>query len=443
MRDYIERLMQRGEMRVIERAVDPRHELAAVVKRSQAESDLPLLFRKVNGSALPVVSNLYGSRRRLCELIGAPDGGFASRWLGIARDLKPGAYTQFARVPAAAYRDATLSDLPQITYWEKDAGPYFTAAVFLAKEPDTGVANLSFHRAMYVSDDELRIRLGTTHDLTRYQAKAEARGQALPAAMLIGVAPEIFIAGAASLPYDVDELAAAAQIRGRPLAMRPCETIDLAVPADTEIVVEGEIVPNVRRPEGPFGEFMGYYVPGGDNHVFRVKHVSCRDGAIFHGLLCGSPEDIRLLEEATAARVYAHLINQVPAIKRVAVHSALLCTVIAIDQQYEGHAKHAALAAVGSHLDYNKSVIVVDDDVDVYDLNDVWWAFLTRCRADTRTTVIADMPGFYRDPHRDHWGRLLIDATKPLGRAAEFERRRIPGEDAIKLSEYISGFGKS
>jgi UbiD family decarboxylase len=443
MRDYVDRLIDRGEMRVIEREVDPRHELAAVVRRSQAESDAPLLFRKVRGAKLPVVSNLYGSRPRLCELVGAPDGEFPQRWLALAQTLKPGPYAQTAAAPAAPYRTGRLSDLPQITYWERDAGPYFTAAVFLAKEPDTGVANLSFHRAMYVSDEELRIRLGTTHDLTRYQAKAEARGQPLPAAMLIGVAPEIFIAGAASLPYEVDELSAAAQIRGRPLALRPCQTMDLAIPADTEIVVEGEIVPNERRTEGPFGEFMGYYVPAGDNHVFRVRHVAYREGALFHGLLCGSPEDLRLLEEATAARIYAHLVNQVPGIKRVAIHSALLCTVIGIAQQYEGHARHAALAAVGAHLDYNKSVIVVDDDVDVYDLNDVWWAFLTRGRADTRATVIADVPGFYRDPERDHWGRLLIDATRPPGRAAEFERRRIPGEDEIRLADYIAGAAKN
>ena len=161
MRDFVERLLRRGEMRVIEREVDPRHELAAVVKRSQAESDLPLLFRRVRGSTLPVVSNLYGSRRRLCELIGAPDGRFPQRWLELSRELKPGPHRPADAAPSPVdLRDGRLSDLPQIVYWERDAGPYFTSAVFLAKEPDTGVANLSFHRAMYASDAELRIRLG-------------------------------------------------------------------------------------------------------------------------------------------------------------------------------------------------------------------------------------------------------------------------------------------
>ena len=437
LRDYVGKLLARGEMLVVEREVDPRHELAAVIKAAQAESDLPILFRKVRGSAMPVVSNLYGSRARLCEMIGAADGNYCTRWRKLMQGMKPSAPDFLATVaPPADLRAARLSELPQITYAEHDAGPYFTAAIFLAREPETGVANLSFHRSMVVSDDEVRIRLGTTHDLTRYQRKAEAQNQALPAALLIGTAPEIFVAAAASLPYETDELSAAAQILGRPIAMRPCKTIDLMVPADTEIVVEGEILPNVRRPEGPFAEFKGYYAPRGEQHVFQVKHVGVREGAMFHGLLCGSPEDTRLLQEAIAARIYNHVVAQAAGVIDVAVHATLLCTVIKIRQGYAGHARAVAMAAIGSHLDYNKAVIVVDEDVDIHDLHDVWWAFLTRGRADARTLVIPDVPGFYRDPHRDHWGRLVIDATKPFGREDEFARRRIPGEEGINLADY-------
>jgi 4-hydroxybenzoate decarboxylase len=439
VRDYVGKLLARGEMRVVEREVDPRHELAAVVKASQAESDKPILFRRVRGSAMPVVSNLYGSRARLCEMIGAGQEGFPARWRALAQGLKPSAAEFLAPGPIPPdLRGGRLSDLPQITWAEHDTGPYLTAAVFLAREPDTGVANLSFHRSLMIGDDELRIRLGTTHDLTRYQRKAEERDQALPAAALIGCTPEIFVSAAASLPYETDELSAAAQILGRPVPMRPCRTIDLMVPAETEIVIEGEILPHARAPEGPFAEFKGYYATRGDQHVFRIKHVSWREGAMFHGLLCGSPEDVRLLQEAIAARIYNHVVGQAAGVLDVAVHATLLCTVIKIRQTYAGQARAVALAAIGSHLDYNKAVIVVDEDVNIHDLHDVWWAFLTRGRVDTRTHVIPDVPGFYRDPHRDHWGRLIIDATKPFGREAEFARARIPGEDAIDLAAYLA-----
>jgi len=95
---------------------------------------------------------------------------------------------------------------------------------------------------------------------------------------------------------------------------------------------------------------------------------------------------------------------------------------------------------MGSHLDYNKLCVVVDEDVNIYDMNEVIWAFLTRGRADTRTLVLNDVPGFYRDPHKDHWGRLGLDATKPWGREAEFERKRIPGEGDVVLADWLPGW---
>jgi UbiD family decarboxylase len=348
--------------------------------------------------------------------------------------------------PVAAPGDresGRLSDLPMVTYHGKDAGPYITSAIFLARDPDTGVPNLSFHRSMYVSDSELRIRLGSSHDLAKYQARAEARNEPLEAAMLIGTRPEIFLAACASPPMDVSELDVAAKIAGAPIGMYRCNTIDLEVPTDTEIVIEGCILPNVRRPEGPFGEFLGFYVPVGDNHVFEVREVNWRSGALYHALLCGSPEDLRPLEAVTAARIYAHVSNMIPGLIDVSCRPNVMITVMRIKKQYKGHGKHALLAALGSHLDYNKVCIVVDEDVDIYDLDDVMWAYLTRGRADKRAMVLEDIPGFYRDPHQDHWGRLIIDATMPWGREDEFQRKKVPGEEEIDLADYLRSSGGS
>ena len=114
-----------------------------------------------------------------------------------------------------------------------------------------------------------------------------------------------------------------------------------------------------------------------------------------------------------------------------------MITIIKLRKAYEGHAQHALLAAVGAHLDYSKVCIAVDEDVDIQNIEEVMWSFVTRGRADTRTTIVTDVPGFYRDPHKDHWGRLLIDATGPWGREAEFHRKRIPGEESIRLEDYL------
>lgn len=437
MRHYLARLKARGELITIDREVDPRFEVAAVARRLQRETRHPVLFNNVRGARLPVLMNLYSDHQRLREIIRCGEQTFCQRLvdeIALAATLEH--YAEPDPTPGARHA-GTLSDLPILTYHERDAGPYITSGVFLANDPDSGIPNLSFHRSMVVSDTELRVRLGSTHDLARFQQRAEARGEALEAAILIGAPPEVFMAACVSLPPDGNELALAAAMRGGPIRMRRCKTVALDVPASAEIVVEGRILPNVRRPEGPFGEFMGYYVPIGDNHVFEVTHVDWRDDAVFHGLICGSDEDLRPLEAATAARIYKAVAAQVPGVLDVSCQPTLMNTVIRIRQQYEGHARHALLAALGAHLDYNKLCIVVDEDVDIYDMNEVIWAFLTRGRADTRTMVIPDVPGFYRDPHKDHWGRLAIDATRPWGREAEFERKRIPGVDTLDLADYL------
>ena len=251
-----------------------------------------------------------------------------------------------------------LTDLPQITYFEHDGGPYLTAGVFLAREPDGGIPNLSFHRSQIISDTELRVRLGRSHHLTQYQAKAEARGEALEAAILLGPPLSLVLAAAAPLPYDENEMEVAGKIAGAPLKLRRCRTIDLDVPAETEIVIEGRILPDLRRPEGPFGEFMGYYVPVGDNHVFEVSAVTARRGALFHGLICGSPEDLRLLEVAVATRTYqALLAANLEGIIDVACVPFTMSTVVKIDQQYEGHARQVLLTAIGANHDWNKTVV--------------------------------------------------------------------------------------
>lgn len=438
MREYVSSLRANGDLRVVKAAVDPRFELAAVTQRFQQSYDSALLFERVKGCSFPVITNIYGSRRRLCDLIGAHDGNFCRRWAALT---EAGTNTEPFIEKDENHDDRVtgqLSDLPLLTYFERDGGAYFTSAIFLAQDPESGVHNLSFHRSMYVSNEELRVRLGTTHDLTHYCAKAEEKGRPLDAAILIGPPPEIFLAACASIPRDDDELRVASSIVGRPIPMRACRSIDLMYPSDTEIVIEGKFLPGVKRPEGPFGEFMGYYVPVQDNAVFEISQVHWREGAMFHSINCGSPEDMYPLDYAIATMIFRTLSAKLPGILNVACYPHLMNTVVQIRQQYEGHARHVLLAAIAAHLDYSKSCMVVDDDVNIYDLDEVFWAYLTRGRADTRAFVLHDMPGFYRDPQKDHWGRLAIDATKPFDRQDEFERKRIPGARELDLSNYLT-----
>jgi UbiD family decarboxylase len=441
MRAFMNKLRARGELLEVRRPVDPKHELAAVTDAAHKRWGKPILFHSVIGSRLPVLTNIYGSRARLAEIIGIGPDDFCKQWNNLATIA--GARAAPSAPPAEeppTYVDCRLQDLPLITYSERDAAPYFTSAMFLAKEPETGVQNLSFHRSMYVSDAELRCRLAPRHHLTMYHEKAEQRGEYLEAAMLIGPPPATFLSAAAPLPYDADEMEVAARLQGAPIPMRRCKHVDLMVPATTEIVIEGRFLPNVRRDEGPFGEFMGYYTPVGQNAVFEVLGVTRRTDAIFHSILCGSSEEVLTLELSVAANIYQRISAVLPGILDVTCQPFVLHTVVKIKQQYEGHGRQVLLAVFGAEPTWAKSCTVVDEDVDIYSMDDVMWAVLTRSRPDKDVLIIPETPSFYRDPHKEHWGRLGIDATAPFGRRHEYERKRIPGANRVDLTRY---FGQS
>ena len=439
MRHHLERLRQRGELLVTDRPVSARHELAAITEKVQRTSNRPILFTNVSGTELPVLTNTYGSRERLAEILGIGPRDFCRKWNELANlGALDGPPKRSVPMPNDL-SDAKVSDLPLLTYSERDGGPYFTSALFLAEEPETGVPNLSFHRSMFVSDEELRCRLAPTHHLTMYHEKAEQMGRHLEAAMLIGPQPEVFLAAAAPVPYETDELEVAANLAGAPIEMRPCKHIDLMVPASTEIVIEGRFLPNERRPEGPFGEFMGYYVPVGDNAVFEVLGVSVREDAVFHSINCGSAEEVLTLELSIAANTYSRISAVLPGILDVACLPFVLQTVVQIDQQFEGHARQVILSVFGNSPVWAKYCIVVDGDVDLYDLNDVNWAVMTRARPDRDVIIVPETPSFYRDAHHDHWGRMGIDATAPFARREQFLRKVVPGVDEVDLDAYFGG----
>jgi len=438
MRHYMQTLRERGEILDVHREVDPKHELAAVTQVAMRRWNKPILFHRVAGTTLRVLTNLYGSRERLAEIIGIAPDDFCRQWTNLTGLGGAVAGPLKREVPAAPdLIECRLSDLPLLTYSERDGAPYFTSAMFVAKEPETGVPNLSFHRSMYISDEELRCRLAPRHHLTLYHEKAERMGRPLEAAMLIGPPPTAFLAAAAPVPYDVDELEVAAQLAGAPIEMRPCRHIDLMVPATTEIVIEGRFLPHERRSEGPFGEFMGYYVPVGAQAVFEVLGITRRPDAVFHSILCGSSEEVLSLELSVAANIYQRISTVLPGIVDVTCQPFVLHTVVKIRQQYEGHARQVLMAVLGVEPTWAKAVTVVDEDVDIYDMNDVMWAILTRSRPDRDTIIIPDTPTFYRDPHRDHWGRIGTDATAPYERRDDFVRKRIPGADTVDLAAYF------
>jgi 4-hydroxybenzoate decarboxylase len=431
MDEFLRRLADGGDLVTVSRCVDTEFELAAVTQRLQAAGNQAVLFTDVRDSELPVVSNVFGSRARLGAIVGAGERGFARALHGVtvgARHSDP-----YPPHLVGHSNRGSLSDLPIPRYSAHDGGAYITGGVFLAQDPQTGVPNLSFHRAMYVSDRQLRVRLAPGHHLTRYHGTAERLGRPLDAAILISVSPHLFLAAAARLPYARSELELAATLAGRPLPTRPGRTVELDIPLDADIVVEGRFLPGARAPEGPFGEFMGYYVEVADNPIFEVTDVSWREGAVFHSINCGSSEELLPLTLAAAAETYRLLSERVSGVVDVVRHPRINHDVVAITQQHAGHAD-AVLAELAG-MPHVRMCSIVDADVDIYDLTDVLWAMATRGRpgAVTRRDPV---PSFDHDPQLA-WGRFAVNACVPFDQGPAYRRKHIPGATDLNLADYL------
>jgi 2,5-furandicarboxylate decarboxylase 1 len=320
---------------------------------------------------------------------------------------------------------ADVSKLPLIVHSKKDGGRYISAGVVVAKDPVSGIRNLSFNRMQLKGPRKLGIRMMPSNHLGMIQQKAEEMGKPLEVAIVLGSHPFELIAAASSPRYEVDEYCLASGLRGHPLELVKCKTVDIEVPINAEIIIEGEVLPKVREPEGPFGDFMGYYVPVMDNHIFHVKAITMRKDAIYHVMKAGSIEDSQLLGISREAGILKAVEATGAQVRALTLSPMIFNLAISIKKRFEGEAKNIIMAAFGAYP-WLKFCIVVDHDVDVFDKNDVWWAMGTRCRPETGTVLISNAFGLGRDPHKLHQSKLGLDSTIPLEAWDEFERITIP-----------------
>lgn len=439
-RQLIEALRERGEVATVGRQVDPRHELTAVMRHMQRGPNRPLLFTDVKGSDLPVITNVFGFRRTVAESLGLAQGDLLRTMVSLEAKGLPVDRVETAPVQEIVKtQDIDVArDLPQIVYSEHDGGAYITAGVLIAPHPVTGAYNASWNRCQLAGGDKLRVRMMPPQHLGRYHAEAEEMGQNLPCAIVIGAPPGLMFSAASKVPYEADELEVAGAWQSKPLRVVRCKTIPVDVPADAELVIEGEVIAGIREDEGPFGEFTDGYVPVMKNHVFKVKAITRRRNAIYHAILAGGTEDLNLVGVPIQAEIYKKVSAFVPKIRDIATPGYVFGCVISIDKQNEDQARNAMLAALGGYS-WTKVVVVVDKDVDPFNAADVLWAIQTRCTPETGIYVVPRIPSYTREDVREvHRGKVGIDATAPLSMKQLFERRRFPGEADIKLEDYIS-----
>jgi UbiD family decarboxylase len=435
LRSYLDLIKRRkpDEFVIVSKEVDPAYEITALVVKLEKEARRRpvLLFEKVKGTSFPVLTNLHASRSRLALGMGAAPEDMLRTYLhAMERPIPP-------RVVATGpVKDVVLTggrinlhDLPQIIHHEGDAGPYVTAAISFAKDLTGGTWNCAYNRLMIKSRDTTSIHLTAGKHLWEFQRIAEARGEALPVAFAIGVHPAIALGALAIGSIDEDERAIMGGLFGEPLELVRCETSDVLVPAHAELVIEAEILPAARTPEGPFGEFTGYSLGERQREVVQVKAITHRAGAMFQDITVAHLDHMLLSTIPMEANLYRAVRAMVPSVKAVRVPGPFTCYVC-IEQRLPGQAKNAILSVLGADL-YMKRVVVVDHDVDIFDDRQVTWALATRCQPDRDITVITNARGSDLDPsakedgYSAKWG---VDATAKPSLATYTPRHRVPAD---------------
>ena len=440
LRSYLELVESKDDLVRISDPVDPLHEVSALVaKLARERRRRPvLLLENVKGSAFPVVTNLHAGRRRMALAMNAEPRDLQRAFLkAMERPVAPVVVdTGPVKEVVQTGRDVDLLALPQIVHHAADAGPYITAAISFARDPEDGTWNCAYNRLMIMGRDRTSIHITASKHLWEFYQKAEARGEALPVAFAVGVHPAIGLGALAIGSIDEDERAIMGGILGEPLELVRCETSDLLVPAHAEMILEGEILPGERTPEGPFSEFTGYSLGQRQREVVRYNAVTMRQGALFHDIAVAQVDHLLLSTIPMEANLYRAVRAIVPSVKAVRVPAPYSCYV-AIEQRVSGQAKNAILAVLGADM-YIKRVVVVDHDVNIFDDREVAWALGTRCQADRDIMVISNTRGSDLDPSTDSdgytakWG---VDATAKPSLAEYTPRNRIPQEvmDRIDL----------
>ena len=429
----------------ISKEMNPSFEITAGVAKLEREARKRpvLIFENVKGGKFPVLTNLHASRSRLALAMNAPPRELLQKYLQAMEN--PIAPREVDTGPCKDVihkgSDVDLLALPQIVHHRDDAGPYITAAISFAKDPDSGTWNCAYNRLMITGKDSTSVHLTLGKHLWEYYKIAESRGESLPVVFAIGVHPAIALGCLAIGSIDEDERGIMGALLEEPLELVRCETSDLLAPAHAEIILEAEILPGQRIKEGPFGEFTGYTLGARDREVVKVNAITHREGAYYQDITVGHLDHLLLSTIPMEANLYRAVRAMIPSVKQVRVPSPFTCYV-SIEQRLSGQGKNAILAVLGADL-YIKRVVVVDHDVDVFDDRQVNWAIATRCQPDRDIMIISNARGSDLDPSTagddgftSKWG---VDATaKP--KLEEFTPRHgFPPEvwDSVDLESLL------
>ncbi len=452
LRSHIAWLEERGELVRIDEPVSTRFDVARHEELHDGRK--AVFFNSVQGYDLPIVANIFNSRRNVAHVLGTDaDQSLSHRIIAAARSGLPTRLVETAPAKDLRFVGAEVDlvrQLPNPMHFEKDVGHYISSGVIVARDPVSGKRNLSFARMLVKDRDTIVVMVNIYRHLAEIHRRAERAGRNLEVAIVIGVDPVTWLEGAMPdrlVPLDVDEFEVAGALRGEPLEVVRCDTVDLEVPASAEIVLEGEMLASVREEEGPYGDYSRVYDgPPRMNPVIKIKAITRRRDAIYLDCLPGSFDNWLLGGVCREADLLQHLQKTIPNVNAVCLPEGGCCrfhAVVQISKKFESDGMHAivgTLCPTEASRDV-KWVVVVDDDIDPFDPMQVQWAIATRSQWD-RDLLLVPRMGMALDPSAisrtppavRQLGDVLstkagLDATIPLDapeRIDAYRRVRVP-----------------
>ncbi|GLK78927.1 UbiD family decarboxylase [Methylopila turkensis] len=426
------------EMLRVRQQVSSRFEPTSLIFELEKAGRSPVvLFEDIDGKPIPLVTNVAANRRLLAACLDVDPSDLPMAFRERAQRYLPCETVASAPWDEVVLEgdDIDLTALPIPLQFSVDAAPYITAGQITARDPETGVDTTGFHRLMLKGKDRLGVSLHSRRRMYEFHRRAEAKGDNLPAAIVLGVHPLHYMGSMTyAYPPHVRKFEIIGGLFGEPYRLARCGVADLEVPAGAEIVIEGEILAGVHEPEGPFGEFTGYASYRSTQNVFVAKRVRMRRDAMLHSVTAGMAKDHILISCVTReGEILNALKRNLPNVQAVHVpHSTCgaFMAVVSLKKIADGEPQMAAMAALSTEL-YTKYVIVVDDDVDIFDMNDVFWAIATRVRAEKDIFFVPGCKGAILDPSSDPENFTLtkmgVDATRPTGR--DFAERLVISDE--------------
>lgn len=438
-RELLNFLREKDQLITIEKEVDPEYELSAVATAIYKQHGKASMFQNVKGSKLSVVSYALADRDAIAKSLNMQPDKMTHQW--SAREESKSTYNivQSAPVQEVIERDVDLNQYPLGVHSKGNNGRYITGGALIAKNPGGKSQNASFNRCQLAGKNKLRVRMMPPQHLGLCFEHMEQQGKDMPCAIVIGAPPSLMYSAASKIPFERDELEFAGALSLEPLDVVKCVTSDILVPATAEIVMEGRVLAGIRESEGPFGEFTDSFVPAMENHVMEIDCITHRKNAVYHDIFAGGREDVNLLGLPIESEIFNHIRKyiQIDDIQAVAALPFVFGVFISIKKRTEEQAKNVLLSALSAYS-WTQFVVVVDDDVNVYDPDDILWAIQTRMCPSRGVMLIDGVSSYTREDVKDeNVGKLGLDATVPLDKKHIYRRRVNPKALGLDLKDYM------